>query len=141
MGFDRSPYVKRQTSRVIRPRNAATVRGVDGGPGNSRRIFSGVTKEALEVVTLTISGAEEVPLTVTGVIAGVHADSEGAPVHVMATAPMNPPIGFTCKLYTAVFPVVTEADNEPPLATPSEKSGTAVLILVTNPSPAPLVLD
>ena len=101
----------------------------------------GERKELFVVVTLTIIGIGDVPFTVTGVVAGAHEACEGAPEHVMVTAPVKPPTWFTCRLYIAEFPGVTVADNEPPLATPNEKSGWALKILVTKASLAPDKLD
>jgi len=46
----------------------------------------------------------------------------GAPVQLSVTAPLNPLIAVTCRLYVAGLPAVTVAVAEPPGARPTEKS-------------------
>jgi len=70
---------------------------------NGSRVLPGVTREPLIVVALTMNGYADVPFTVTGEVTGAQVDCAGAPVHAMLTAPVKPPVGFACRLYTAVF--------------------------------------
>jgi len=127
---------------AIATRNTKKLIGKDaiGIRGKSLRILPGDANEPLVVVTLAANGTDDVPVTVTGVVDGVQVAFAGAPVHVRLTEPVKPPLGFTCRLYAAGFPAVTVADNDPPLATPSEKLDTDP-IFATNASPIPLGLD
>jgi hypothetical protein len=110
----------RKIASVARNKRKFIVTDGFGYRGNSLRTLPGETKEPFVVVTLTAKGTDEDPLTVTGVVDGLQVACAGAPVHVMLTEPVKPPLGFTCRLYAAGLPAVTVADNEPPLAAPIE---------------------
>ena len=75
---------------------------------------------------LTWNDMGEVPTTVN--VAGVTAHCPSCVrswellLQASATEPVNPPSGLSCRLYLAVWPAVTAAAVEPPIAPPNEKS-------------------
>ena len=50
------------------------------------------------VVTVTVNGAGDAPLTLTGEVGTVQTACVGAPVQDIVTEPVNPPKGLTCRL-------------------------------------------
>ena len=74
------------------------------------------------MVTCTENVAAAFPFGVAEASEGMQVDLGGAPVQLSATAPLNPLIGVTCRLYVAGLPAVTVAVAEPPGARPTEKS-------------------
>jgi hypothetical protein len=89
--------------------------GIRGG------VIRGTMSDAAVVVTLIPNGEDD-PLGATVAGEAVQTAKEGAPVHVSATVPANPPSGEICRLYVAVLPAVTDADVEPLDAAAMEKS-------------------
>lgn len=68
------------------------------------------------VLTVTVKGEAADPLGVIELDESKHVASDGAPVQVNATVPLNPLIGVTCWLYVTGLPAFTVAVVDPPLA-------------------------
>ena len=94
------------------------VRGIPRG----RRIDGAV------VVTFAANGDPAFPFGVTEATEGVQVASDGAPLQLSVTVPLNPLTGVTCRLYAAGCPAVTVAVFEPPAATSIVKSVPTPLI-------------
>ncbi len=73
------------------------------------------------VVTDTLKGAGTPALTCSGEVETIQRAAVGAPEHCSATAPENPPVGITCRLYCAVCPALTVDVVEPPEPASTEK--------------------
>ena len=97
-----------------------TIRNKPNG-GIRGSVIRGTMSDAAVVVTLIANGEAD-PLGVTVAGEAVQTAKEGAPVHVSATVPANPPSGEICRLYVAALPAVTVAEVEAPGAAAMEKS-------------------
>ena len=73
----------------------------------------GGTALAALVATLTVTAAFAVPVTLAGFGLIEHVEFDGAPLQLKFTEPVKPSIGIRSKVYFAVSPGVTEADEEP----------------------------
>lgn len=83
--------------------------------GVLRGAARGTIIDGAVVLTVAVKGAAA-PFGVAEFDDNEHVASDGAPVQLSATVPLNPLIGVTCKLYVAGFPAFTVAVVEPPLA-------------------------
>jgi hypothetical protein len=90
--------------------------------GTVRGIPRGTRIDGAVVVTFTANVDAALPFGVTEGTDGVQVDSDGAPEQLSVTAPLNPLIGVTCRLYAAGCPAGTVAVFEAPAATSIVKS-------------------
>ena len=81
--------------------------------------MSGNVTPCFAVVTVTVKGAAA-PLTAGELGDAEHWARAGAPVQVRFTVPVKPPTGLIWRLYVAVWPALTVAEADPPVAAPRE---------------------
>jgi hypothetical protein len=84
-----------------------------GAPGGT---LHGTIIDGAAVLTATVKGEAADPLEVIELDEREQIASDGAPVQVNATVPLNPLIGVTCRTYVAGLPAFTVAVVEAPLA-------------------------
>jgi len=75
-------------------------------PGGSAEGYARLA-DVPAVVTVTATGAEVAPLSVTELGETEHVDCAGAPLQVNATLCLNPPPGATATVYLAACPAET----------------------------------
>jgi hypothetical protein len=106
----------RKRARRVRPPGAGT-----SGAGGGRCLRFGAVNEGAVVEIVTVTLAPEA-LGVTELGENWQVASEGTPLHARFTAWLKPPILVAARVYVAVPPGETVADDEEPDGTARLKS-------------------